>query len=157
MWKCLISRFLENVNTRERLSFSFPEIWDIPWKIQHQEIYQNLTNRARWNKRDIVWTCASSLSSPSSLISPNIPRAQSIGSLRTVRCVSICYREGLGSCSSGSKQRSRWSLKPEPVCDQGRGLLPYKHGGTGTGGGGLVNLGFWETADLPLSLPNILP
>ena len=32
-------------------------------------MYQNLTNRARWNKRDIVWTCASSLSSPSSLIS----------------------------------------------------------------------------------------
>ena len=53
-------------------------------KIQLQKIYQNLTNRTRWNKCDIVWNCAKSLSSSSSLISPNIPRAQSIG-------CSVCF------------------------------------------------------------------
>ena len=26
-WKCLISRFVEEVNTREQLSFFFPELW----------------------------------------------------------------------------------------------------------------------------------
>ena len=26
-WNCLISRFVEDVNTRQRLSFSFPELW----------------------------------------------------------------------------------------------------------------------------------
>ena len=26
-WKCLISRFLEDVNTRQRISFSFSELW----------------------------------------------------------------------------------------------------------------------------------
>ena len=26
-WKCLISRLVEDVNTRQRLSFSFPELW----------------------------------------------------------------------------------------------------------------------------------
>ena len=27
-WNCLISRFVEDVNTRQRLSFSFPELWN---------------------------------------------------------------------------------------------------------------------------------
>ena len=29
-WNCLISRFVENGNTRQQLSFSFPELWYSP-------------------------------------------------------------------------------------------------------------------------------
>ena len=31
-WKCLISRFVEDANTRQQLSFSFPELWYSPFE-----------------------------------------------------------------------------------------------------------------------------
>ena len=33
-WNCLISRFVENGNTRQQLSFSFPELWYSPLEIK---------------------------------------------------------------------------------------------------------------------------
>ena len=33
-WKCLISRFVKDVDTRQWLSFSFPELWKMFWRIQ---------------------------------------------------------------------------------------------------------------------------
>ena len=57
-------------------------------KIQLQKIYQNLTNRTRWNKRDIVWTCASSLfKSKLPIISIG-----SIGSSRLCACFELWSR-----------------------------------------------------------------
>ena len=54
-WKCLISRFVEDGNTRQRLSFSFPELWYSPLEFNSSKIWQHLTN---WNKRDKVWGSA---------------------------------------------------------------------------------------------------
>ena len=57
-WKCLISRFVEDGNTRQQLSFSFPELWYSPLEFNSRKIWQHLTN---WNKRDKVWSGANSL------------------------------------------------------------------------------------------------
>ena len=45
-WKCLISRFLGDVNTRRRLCFSFPELRHCPLAIEFnsRKIYQHLKN-----------------------------------------------------------------------------------------------------------------
>ena len=59
-WKCLISRFVEDVNTRQRLCFSFPELWYSLLEFNSSKIYQHLTNWTRWNKRDKVWSSANS-------------------------------------------------------------------------------------------------
>ena len=60
-WKCLISRFVEDGNKRQQLSFSFPELWCSPLEFNSKKNWQNLTNETRWNKRDKVWGSANSL------------------------------------------------------------------------------------------------
>ena len=52
----LISRFVEGVNTRQRLSFPFPELRYSPLEFNSRKIRQDLTNWTRWNKRDEVWS-----------------------------------------------------------------------------------------------------
>ena len=37
-WKCLISRFVEDRNTRKQLSFSFPELWYSPLEFNSKKI-----------------------------------------------------------------------------------------------------------------------
>ena len=157
MWKCLISRFLENVNTRERLSFSFPEIWDSPWKIHHQKIYQNLTNRTRWNKRDIVWTYESSLfKSKLAIISIG-----SIGSSRLCACFELWSRRHgkllffRGQTEKPMKSLARSSYQCE-IKDEACSSRSTDAWGTYIHPGE-INIGFWKTAHLPLPLPNILP
>ena len=59
-WKCLISRFVEDVNTRQRLSFSFPELWYSLLEFNSRKNCQHLTNWMSWNKRDKVWGRANS-------------------------------------------------------------------------------------------------
>ena len=59
-WKCLISRFVEDVNTR-RLYFSFPEIWYILLEFNSRKICQHLTNWTSWNESDKVWSGTNSL------------------------------------------------------------------------------------------------
>ena len=47
-WKCLTSRFVEDVNTKQRRSFSFPQpLYSFLEELQ--QLFQHLT---RWNKRD---------------------------------------------------------------------------------------------------------
>ena len=60
-WKCLILRFVEDVNTRQRLSFSFPELWCSLLEFNSRKICQHLTKWTRWNKREKVWGSATSL------------------------------------------------------------------------------------------------
>ena len=60
-WKCLISRFVEDGNTRQQLSFSFPELWYSLLEFNSRKICQHLTKWTRWNKRDKVWSSATSL------------------------------------------------------------------------------------------------
>ena len=60
-WKCLILRFVEDVNTRQRLSFSLPELWYSPLEFNSRKICQHLTNWTSWNKRDKAWSSANSL------------------------------------------------------------------------------------------------
>ena len=43
-WKCLISRSVENGNTRQQLSFSFPKLWYNPLEFNSKTICQHLTN-----------------------------------------------------------------------------------------------------------------
>ena len=62
MWNVLIPPFLENVNTRPRLSFSFPELrYSLLEFNSRKKLCQHLTNWTRRNKRYLVW---SSLNSP---------------------------------------------------------------------------------------------
>ena len=51
-WKCLISRFVGNVNSGQRLPFYFSELWDSPLEFNARKICQHLTNWTRCNKRD---------------------------------------------------------------------------------------------------------
>ena len=37
-WKCLISRFVKDRNTRQQLSFSFPELWYSPLEFNSKKI-----------------------------------------------------------------------------------------------------------------------
>ena len=60
-WKCQISRFVEDENTRQQLSFSFPELWYSLLEFNSRKICQHLTNWMSWNKRDKVWGRANSL------------------------------------------------------------------------------------------------
>ena len=54
-WKYLISRFVEDVNTRQWLSFSFPELRCSLLEFKSKPIRQHLVNWTRWNKRDKIW------------------------------------------------------------------------------------------------------
>ena len=60
-WNCLISRFVEDGNKRQHLSFSFPELWCSPLEFNSKKLCQRLTNLTRWNKCDQVWSNANSL------------------------------------------------------------------------------------------------
>ena len=60
-WKCLISRFVKDVNIRQWRSFSFPELWYSLLEFNARKIIQQLTNWTSWNKRDKVWSSANSL------------------------------------------------------------------------------------------------
>ena len=57
----LISRFVEDANTRQRLSFSFPELRCSLSEFNSTTNCQHLTKWSRWNKRDTVWSSATSL------------------------------------------------------------------------------------------------
>ena len=59
-WKCLISRFVEDVNTRQRLSSSLSELRYSLLEFNSSKSCQDLTNWMRWNKRDKVWSSATS-------------------------------------------------------------------------------------------------
>ena len=60
-WICLISRFLEDVNTRRRLSFPFRECRYSLWEFNSGKNSQHLTNSMRWNKRYKGWSNVNSL------------------------------------------------------------------------------------------------
>ena len=52
-WKFLISRFVEDVNNGQRLSFSFPELWYSLLQFNsRKKNCQHLTNWTRWNNHD---------------------------------------------------------------------------------------------------------
>ena len=53
-WKCLISRFVEDLSTRQPLSFSFPEIWYISQNSALEKFAKHLTNWTSWKERDKV-------------------------------------------------------------------------------------------------------
>ena len=55
--KCIISRFVEDVNTGQQLS----ELWYNLLEFNSRRNFQHLTNWTRWNKRDKVWSSATSL------------------------------------------------------------------------------------------------
>ena len=60
-WKCLISRFVEDVNTRKRLfSFFLRSIQSLRLQLQ-KTFFQHFMTWTRWNKRDKVWSRANSL------------------------------------------------------------------------------------------------
>ena len=60
-WKYLNSRFVKDGNTRQQLSFYFPELWFSPLEFNCKDTSQHLTNWTRQNKRDEVWSSAHSL------------------------------------------------------------------------------------------------
>ena len=60
-WNCLISRFSEAENTRQRLSISFPELRYSLFEFNSRENCQHLMKGTRWNKRDKVLCSATSL------------------------------------------------------------------------------------------------
>ena len=57
----LISHFVENLNTRQQLSLSFPELQYSLLEFNFRKNCQHLTNWNRSNKRDKVWSSATSL------------------------------------------------------------------------------------------------
>ena len=61
-WKCLISLFVENMNTRQQLYFSFPEFRYSLLEFNFRKNCQHLTNfnNKMPNKRDKVWSSATS-------------------------------------------------------------------------------------------------
>ena len=61
-WKCLISRFVEDGgNTKQRVSFSFPELWYSLLEFSSRKSCQHLRNWTRWTKRETVWSRATLL------------------------------------------------------------------------------------------------
>ena len=60
-WNCLISRFVEDVNTRQLLSFSFSWTPSVFQNSTPQKKFQHLTTCTRWKRREKVWSSATSL------------------------------------------------------------------------------------------------
>ena len=60
-WKCLISRFVEDGNIRQRVSFSFPELWYSLLEFSSRKSCQHLRNWTRGTKRETVWSRATLL------------------------------------------------------------------------------------------------
>ena len=61
-WKCLISRFMEDVTKRRRMFLSFSKLECGPQEINSRKIRLHLTFSADGNKRDNVWKKANALS-----------------------------------------------------------------------------------------------
>ena len=53
--KCLIASFMEDVNKRQRISFSLSKLECSPQEISSREIRLHLPFSANWNKRDKDW------------------------------------------------------------------------------------------------------
>ena len=60
-WNCLISRFVDDVNTRQRPFFSFFELWYSPLEFNSRKFLQHLTNWTTSNRRNYVWSSANTL------------------------------------------------------------------------------------------------
>ena len=60
-WKYLNSRFVEDGNTSQQLSFYFPKLWFSPLEFDSKDICQHLTNWTRQKKCDEVLNSANSL------------------------------------------------------------------------------------------------
>ena len=60
-WNCLNSCFVKDRNTRQQLSFSFPELWYSLLEFNSRKICQHLMNWTSWNKCDKVWSSVNSL------------------------------------------------------------------------------------------------
>ena len=55
-WKCLISHFVEDMNTRQQLSYSFPELWYSPLEFNSKTKWPTFDElNIRWNKGNKVW------------------------------------------------------------------------------------------------------
>ena len=61
-WKCLISRFMEDVTKRRRIFLSFSKLGCGPQEINSRKIRLHLLFSADGNKRDNVWKKANALS-----------------------------------------------------------------------------------------------
>ena len=59
-WKCLISRFMEDVNKRRRIFLSLSRLECCPQEINSREFLPHVTSSVNWNKREKVWENASS-------------------------------------------------------------------------------------------------
>ena len=60
-WKCLISHFMESVNTRERFWFPFLERrYSLLEFNSSKQGWHHLTNWTRWNLRGKVWSSVNS-------------------------------------------------------------------------------------------------
>ena len=55
-WNFLFSRIVEDVNTRQQFSFSFPELRYNPLEFNPRKNRYYLPNWTRWNKFDKVWS-----------------------------------------------------------------------------------------------------
>ena len=60
-WNRLVSRFIEDVNTRQQFSFSFSDLRYSPFRINFWKIPQHLTNWMKWGKINEVWKRSNSL------------------------------------------------------------------------------------------------
>ena len=60
-WNFLVSRLMEDVNTRQLFSFSFSELRFSPLEFNSNKIRQHMTNWTRWNKRREVWNSKKSI------------------------------------------------------------------------------------------------
>ena len=60
-WKWLFSRFLGDVNTRQWLSFSFPELWYNLLEFNSRRNCQHWANWTQDNKHNKVWSSVTSL------------------------------------------------------------------------------------------------
>ena len=121
-WKCVNSRFVEGGNTRQPLSFSFPELWYSATEFNSKKNCQRLTNQTGWNKRDKVWSSVNSLfrwrfrfrlrrrCCLSSLVS--LPRWWSVIG-QTETCRAFFKTSGFQIFFSGKRQKFRWMYKKE--------------------------------------------
>ena len=121
-WKCVNSRFVEGGNTRQPLSFSFPELWYSATEFNSKKNCQRLTNQTGWNKRDKVWSSVNSLfrwrfrfrlrrrCCLSSLVS--LPRWWSVIG-QTETCRTFFKTSSYQIFFSGKRQKFRWMYKKE--------------------------------------------
>ena len=116
----LISRFVEGVNTRQRLSFPFPELRYSPLEFNSRKIRQDLTNWTRWNKRDEVW-------SSDVFVAVSVPQRTLLRLRYSENLLSVAYYLSLSLFHAKNYFCGRYY-------SEGRYFL----GGGGVGGGGLI-------------------